>query len=56
MTAQQLTRNTQLFQSNAVPQRVLEASQTEARQASIVSRSGGKCFGSAAFPTTRSRS
>ena len=36
MTAQQLSRNTQLFQSNAVPQRVLEASQTEARQASIV--------------------
>jgi len=36
LTAQQLTRNTQLFQSNAVPQRVLEASQTEARQASIV--------------------
>jgi membrane fusion protein, heavy metal efflux system len=36
LTAQQLTRNTQLFQSNAVPQRVLEASQNEARQASIV--------------------
>ena len=36
LSAQQLTRNTQLFQSNAVPQRVLEASQTEARQASIV--------------------
>ena len=36
MSAQQLTRNTQLFQRNAVPQRVLEASQTEARQASIV--------------------
>jgi len=36
LTNQQLTRNTQLFQSNAVPQRVLEASQTEARQASIV--------------------
>jgi RND family efflux transporter MFP subunit len=36
LTAQQLTRNTQLFQSNAVPQRVLETSQTEARQASIV--------------------
>jgi membrane fusion protein, heavy metal efflux system len=36
LTAQQLTRNTQLFQSNAVPQRVLEASQTEARQANIV--------------------
>ena len=36
LTAQQLSRNTQLFQSNAVQQRVLEASQTEARQASIV--------------------
>ena len=36
LTNQQLTRNTQLFQTNAVPQRVLEASQTEARQASIV--------------------
>ena len=36
LSAQQLTRNTPLFQSNAVPQRVLEASQTEARQASIV--------------------
>jgi membrane fusion protein, heavy metal efflux system len=36
LTAQQLNRNTQLFQSNAVPQRVLEASQTEARQANIV--------------------
>ena len=36
LSAQQLTRNTQLFQRNAVPQRVLEASQTEARQASIV--------------------
>ena len=36
LTAQQLTRNTQLFQSNAVPQRILEASQNEARQASIV--------------------
>jgi cobalt-zinc-cadmium efflux system membrane fusion protein len=36
LTAQQLTRNVQLFQSNAVPQRILEASQTEARQANIV--------------------
>jgi RND family efflux transporter MFP subunit len=36
LTSQQLTRNTQLFQSNTVPQRVLEASQNEARQASIV--------------------
>jgi biotin carboxyl carrier protein len=36
LSAQQLTRNTQLFEKNAVPQRVLEASQTEARQASIV--------------------
>jgi RND family efflux transporter MFP subunit len=36
LTVQQLTRNTQLFQTNAVPQRVLEASQNEARQASIV--------------------
>ena len=36
LSAQQLARNTQLFQSNAVPQRVLESSQTEARQASIV--------------------
>ena len=36
LTAQQLTRNTQLFKSNAVPQRVLESSQTEGRLASIV--------------------
>jgi cobalt-zinc-cadmium efflux system membrane fusion protein len=36
LTAQQLSRNTQLFQGNAVPQRVLETSQTEARQASFV--------------------
>ena len=36
LTAQQLNRNTQLVQSNAVPQRVLETSQTEARQASFV--------------------
>jgi cobalt-zinc-cadmium efflux system membrane fusion protein len=36
LTAQQLSRNTQLFQSNAVPQRVLETSQTEGRQANIV--------------------
>ncbi len=36
LTAQQLNRNTQLFRSNAIPQRVLEASQTEGRLASIV--------------------
>ncbi|MGY4314149.1 multidrug efflux pump subunit AcrA (membrane-fusion protein) [Bradyrhizobium sp. JR3.5] len=36
LTNQQLTRNSQLFQSNAVPQRTLESSQNEARQASIV--------------------
>jgi membrane fusion protein, heavy metal efflux system len=36
LATQQLNRNTQLFQTNAVAQRVLEASQTEARQASIV--------------------
>lgn len=36
LTAQQLSRTTQLAQSNAVPQRVLETSQTEARQASFV--------------------
>jgi multidrug efflux pump subunit AcrA (membrane-fusion protein) len=35
LATQQFNRNTQLFQTNAVPQRVLEASQTEARQASI---------------------
>ena len=35
LAAQQLNRNTQLFQGNAVAQRVLEGSQTEARQASI---------------------
>lgn len=35
LVGQQLNRNTQLFQGNAVAQRVLEASQTEARQASI---------------------
>lgn len=35
LSAQQLNRNTQLFQGNAVAQRVLEASQAEARQASI---------------------
>lgn len=35
LVAQQLSRNTQLFQGNAVAQRVLEASQAEARQASI---------------------
>ena len=55
LTAQQLTRNTQLFQSNAVPQRVLEASQTEGRLASIVVASGGKCFGSAVSRMRRSR-
>ena len=36
LATQQLNRNTQLFQTNAVAQRVLETSQTEARQASIV--------------------
>jgi membrane fusion protein, heavy metal efflux system len=36
LTAQQLTRNIQLAQSNTVTQRALEASQSEARQASIV--------------------
>ncbi|MDH6259104.1 cobalt-zinc-cadmium efflux system membrane fusion protein [Bradyrhizobium sp. BR13661] len=36
LVTQQLNRNTQLFQGNAVAQRVLEASQAEARQASIV--------------------
>ncbi len=35
LAAQQLNRNTQLFQGNVVAQRVLEASQAEARQASI---------------------
>lgn len=35
LAAQQLNRNIQLFQGNAVAQRVLEASQAEARQASI---------------------
>lgn len=35
LTAQQLKRNTDLFAGNAVPQRVLESSQAEARQASI---------------------
>ena len=35
LAAQQLNRNTQLLQSNAVPQRVFDASQTEARLASI---------------------
>lgn len=35
LAAQQLNRNTQLFQGNAVAQRVLEASQAEARQANI---------------------
>ena len=36
LSARQLTRNTQLFQTHAVSQRVLEASQSEALQASIV--------------------
>jgi RND family efflux transporter MFP subunit len=36
LATRQLNRTTQLFQTNAVAQRVLEASQTEARQASIV--------------------
>jgi RND family efflux transporter MFP subunit len=35
LTNQQLNRNTQLFQGKVVAQRVLETSQTEARQASI---------------------
>lgn len=35
LTSQQLKRNTELFEAKAAPQRVLEASQTEARQASI---------------------
>jgi membrane fusion protein, heavy metal efflux system len=35
LAAQQLNRNTQLLQSNAVPQRVFDASQTESRVASI---------------------
>ena len=36
LAAQQLKRNAELFEGKAVPQRVLETSQTEARQASIV--------------------
>ncbi|WP_051334836.1 efflux RND transporter periplasmic adaptor subunit [Bradyrhizobium sp. Ai1a-2] len=36
LAAQQLKRNTELFEGRAVPQRVLETSQTEARQASTV--------------------
>ncbi|QWG23767.1 efflux RND transporter periplasmic adaptor subunit [Bradyrhizobium sediminis] len=35
LAAQQLKRNTELFEAKAVPLRVLETSQTEARQASI---------------------
>lgn len=35
LAAQQLKRNTELFDGKAVPQRVLETSQAEARQASI---------------------
>ena len=35
LAAQQLKRNTELFQGNAVPLRMLETSQAEARQASI---------------------
>lgn len=35
LVLQQLRRNTELFQGNAVPWRVVETSQTEARQASI---------------------
>ncbi|UZE46782.1 efflux RND transporter periplasmic adaptor subunit [Rhodopseudomonas sp. P2A-2r] len=35
LAAQQLKRNTDLFEGRAVPQRVLETSQAEARQASI---------------------
>ncbi|CCD90249.1 putative cation efflux membrane fusion protein (CusB-like) [Bradyrhizobium sp. ORS 285] len=36
LAVQQLKRNADLFEGKAVPQRVLESSQTEARQASIV--------------------
>jgi RND family efflux transporter MFP subunit len=36
LATQQLKRNADLFEGKAVPQRVLETSQTEARQASIV--------------------
>jgi RND family efflux transporter MFP subunit len=36
LTTQQLKRNLDLFEGKAVPQRVLEASQAEARQASLV--------------------
>lgn len=36
LATQQLNRNTQLFQTSVVAQRVLEASQNEARQASIM--------------------
>jgi cobalt-zinc-cadmium efflux system membrane fusion protein len=36
LATQQLKRNVELFEGKAVPQRVLEASQAEARQASIV--------------------
>ncbi|MDU6377716.1 MAG: efflux RND transporter periplasmic adaptor subunit, partial [Bradyrhizobium sp.] len=36
LAAQQLKRNADLFDGKAVPQRVLESSQAEARQASIV--------------------
>jgi RND family efflux transporter MFP subunit len=36
LTSQQLKRNADLFEGKAVPQRVLETSQTEARQAGIV--------------------
>jgi RND family efflux transporter MFP subunit len=35
LATQQLKRSTELFEGNAVPQRTLETSQTEARQASI---------------------
>ena len=35
LVAQQLRRNSELFKGNAVPWRVVEASQTEARQASL---------------------
>lgn len=35
LATQQLRRNTELFEGKAVPQRVVETSQTEARQASI---------------------
>jgi multidrug efflux pump subunit AcrA (membrane-fusion protein) len=43
LAGQQLKRNADLFEGKAVPQRVLEASQTEARQASNAVAGGVKC-------------